>query len=277
MALVRDEDGKRLHVKSRLMGESLVSKEFIDNLEIAPQQRLYPDVALLKIGGQSICDRGVKALPSVLKEIVANRTDHKMLITTGGGTRSRHIYSIGLEMGMPTGVIARFGSTISEQNALMIAILLSPWGGIKISHSDIVKLPTYFAEGIIPVMHGMPPYDYFAIKPKKGRIPIHRTDVGLVILADLIGSKQIIFIKDENGLYSNDPKKDPDARFIPKIGARDLMLSDQDDLVIERPCLEIIQNSEVIEAVQIINGLVPGNITKALAGEHVGTIIFKQP
>ncbi len=60
----------------------------------------------------------------------------------------------------------------------MIATLLSPWGGIKISHSDIVKLPTYFAEGIIPVMHGMPPYDYFAIKPEKGRIPIHRTDVG---------------------------------------------------------------------------------------------------
>jgi molybdenum storage protein len=277
MGLVRDKDGKRLHVKSRLMGESLVSKAFIDNLEIAPQQRLYPDVALLKIGGQSICDRGIKALPGVLKEIAANRNDHKMLITTGGGTRSRHIYTIGLEMGMPTGVIARFGSTISEQNALMVAILLSPWGGIKISHSDIVKLPTYFAEGIIPVMHGMPPYDYFAIKPEKGRIPIHRTDVGLVILADLIGSRRIIFVKDENGLYSSDPKKDPDAQFIPRIGARDLMLSDQDDLVIERPCLEIIQNSEVIEGVQIINGMVPGNITKALAGEHVGTIIYKQP
>ena len=179
-------------------------------------------------------------------------------------------------MGMPTGIIARFGSTISEQNALMIATLLSPWGGIKISHSDIIKLPTYFAEGIIPVMHGMPPYDYFAIKPKKGRIPIHRTDVGLVILADLIGSRRIIFIKDEKGLYSNDPKKDPDAEFIPRIGARELMQRDQDDLVIERPCLEIIQNSEVIEEIQIINGMVPGNITKALAGEHVGTIIFKQ-
>jgi molybdenum storage protein len=142
MALVRDKDGKRLHVKSRLMGESLVSKTFLDQLEVAPQQRLYPDVAILKIGGQSICDRGVKALPAILKEIVANRTSHKMLITTGGGTRSRHIYTIGLEMGMPTGVIARFGSMISDQNALMIATLLSPWGGIKISHSDIVKLPT---------------------------------------------------------------------------------------------------------------------------------------
>ena len=230
----------------------------------------------MKIGGQSICDRGVKALPDILKEIVANRADHKMLITTGGGTRSRHIYTIGLEMGMPTGVIAKFGSMISEQNALMIATLLSPWGGVKIAHSDIVKLPTYFSENIIPVMHGMPPYDYFAIKPKVGRIPIHRTDVGLVILADLIGSKTVLFIKDENGLYSNDPKKDPDAEFIAEIGAADLLALDQDDLVIERPCLEIIQNSEVIENVQVINGMVPGNITRALNGEHVGTIIYKQ-
>jgi molybdenum storage protein len=276
MALVREKDGKRLHVKSALMGESLVSKEFIENLDIAPQERLYPDVKIMKIGGQSICDRGAKAMPAILKEIVRNRPAHKMLLTTGGGTRSRHIYTIGLEMGMPTGVIAKFGSMVSEQNALMIATLLSPWGGVKISHADIVKLPTYFAEKIIPVMHGMPPYDYFAIKPKVGRIPVHRTDVGLIILADLIGSRTILFVKDEKGLYTEDPKKNPNAKFIAEIGAQDLLDSDQDDMVIERPCLEIIQNSEVIEKVQIINGLIEGNITRALNGEHVGTFIYKQ-
>ncbi len=59
MALVRERDGRRLHVKSKLMGESLVSTSFIENLKIAPQQRLFPDVNILKIGGQSICDRGV--------------------------------------------------------------------------------------------------------------------------------------------------------------------------------------------------------------------------
>lgn len=276
MALVREKDGKRLHVKSSLMGESLVSREFIEQLDVAPQERLYPDVRLMKIGGQSICDRGVKALPGILKELVKNRIEHKMVITTGGGTRSRHIYTIGLEMGMPTGVIAKFGSMVSEQNALMVATLLSPWGGVQISHSDIVKLPTYFAEGIIPVMHGMPPYDYFAIKPRVGRIPIHRTDVGVVILADLIGVKEVLFIKDENGLYTDDPKKNPDAEFIPEIGAQELLDKGQDDLVIERPCLEIIQNSEVIERAHIINGTVPGNITRALNGEQAGTYIYKQ-
>ncbi|MCG6536775.1 MAG: uridine kinase [Syntrophales bacterium LBB04] len=276
MALIRDRDGKRLHVKSKLMGESLVSKSFIEDLEIAPQKRLFPDVNILKIGGQSICDRGGKAVPDVIREIVANKDEHKMLLTTGGGTRSRHIYAIGLELGMPTGIIARFGSSVSEQNALLISMLLSPWGGIKIGHDEIVKLPSYFAQGCIPVMHGMPPYDYFAIPPAKGRIPIHRTDVGTLILADLIGARSCIFIKDEKGLYSDDPKKNPKAQFIDRIGAKELIKRDQDDLIIERPCLEILQDSQVISEIQIINGMEEGNITRALKGEHVGTIIYKE-
>jgi len=275
MPLVRERDGRRLHVKSKLMGESLVSKSFIESLKIAPQQRLFPDINILKIGGQSICDRGIKAIPDIIKEIVANKGEHKILITTGGGTRSRHIYAIGLELGMPTGIIAKFGSSVSEQNALLIAALLYPWGGIKIGHDEIVKLPTYFAEGCIPVMHGMPPYDYFAIRPKSGRIPIHRTDVGTLLLADLIGARSCIFIKDENGLYADDPKKNSDSEFIAEVGVTDLLKKDLDDLIIERPCLEILQNSEVIDKIQIINGLESGNITRALKGEHVGTIINK--
>jgi hypothetical protein len=175
MALIRERDGKRLHVKSKLMGESLVSRSFAEGYDVAPQQRLFPDVHVLKIGGQSICDLGKKALPGVVKEIAANKKTHRMFLLTGGGTRSRHIYTIGLELGMPTGIISKFGSSISEQNALLVATLLSPWGGIKIGHDEIMKLPTYFAQGCIPVMHGMPPYDYYALPSPQWPIPIHRT------------------------------------------------------------------------------------------------------
>jgi molybdenum storage protein len=276
MTLIRERDGRRLHIKSKLMGESLVSKSFAESLKTAPQVRLFPDVNVLKIGGQSICDRGARALPSIIEEIAENSKNHKMLITTGGGTRSRHIYTIGLELGMPTGILAKFGNSISEQNALLVTMLLAPQGGVQISHDDIVKLTSYFVQGCIPVTHGMPPYDYFAIPPAKGRIPVHRTDVGTVLLANLIGARSCIFIKDEKGLYTDDPKKNPKAKFIAKIGARALMEKDQDDLVVERPCLEILQNSEVMTDIRIVNGLEKGNITKALAGEKVGTIIFKE-
>lgn len=276
MALIRERDSKRLHIKSKLMGESLVSREFIESLEISPQRRLFPDVSVLKIGGQSICDRGSKALPQIIDEIVENRSSHKMILTTGGGTRSRHIYNIGLELGMPTGIIAKFGSTISEQNALLVATLLSTWGGIKIEQDQIVELPLYFERNCIPVMPGMPPYDYFALRPQKGRIPIHRTDVGTILLADLIGARNCIYVKDEKGLYTDDPKKKNDCEFIAKIKARELIDRNLDDLIIERPCLEILMNSEVLDSIQIINGLEKGSITAALKGEHVGTIISRE-
>ena len=32
-----------------------------------------------------------------------------------------------------------------------------------------------------------------------------------------------------------------------------------------------------VREIQIVNGLVPGNITRALRGEHVGTIIHAGP
>ncbi|MEN6318839.1 MAG: uridine kinase [Syntrophaceae bacterium] len=275
MALVRERNGKRLHVKSKLMGESLISKSFARNFKMAPQQRLFPDVNVIKIGGQSICDRGIKALPGVIREIAANKSTHRMLITTGGGTRSRHIYTIGLELGMPTGIIAKFGSSVSEQNALLVSTLLSQWGGIKIGHDDVIKLPMYFAQDCIPVLHGMPPYDYFAIPAAGWRVPVHRTDVGTVILADLIGARNCILVKDEKGLFTDDPKKNGGAEFIPEISAAELLTKDLDDLIIERPCLEILQNSEVIDKIQIINGLEEGNLTQALEGKPVGTIIYK--
>jgi len=275
MPLIRERDSKRLHIKSKLMGESLVSEAFLDSLEVAPQQRLFPDVNVIKIGGQSICDRGKHALPGIIEEIAANRHEHKMLLMTGGGTRSRHIYAIGLELGMPTGIIAAFGSSVSRQNALLVATLLSAHGGIEIDQDAIMKLPNYFAQGCIPVTEGMPPYDYFAIPPEKGRIPIHRTDVGTMLMADLIGARSCIFLKDEKGLYTDDPKKDPDAEFIPKITVAELRERHLDDLVIERPCLDILENSQVLDHIQIINAMERGNLTAALAGEHVGTIISK--
>lgn len=275
MPLIRERDSQRLHIKSKLMGESLVGKKFLESLEYKEPFRLFPNVNVLKVGGQSITDMGAKAVLPIIDEIVKNAKDHKMIISTGGGTRSRHIYNIAIELGMPTGVISKLGQSVSEQNALMISTLLGPYGGVKVGHDDIPKLGAYFAQGCIPVIHGMPPYGYWEHPPKKGRIPENRTDVGAYLLAEVIGAKRCIFVKDENGLYSDNPKKHPEAEFIPKIGAKELIDRDQDDIIVERTVLDLLLNSHSVTEIQIINGLKPGNITKALNGEHVGTIIYK--
>jgi molybdenum storage protein len=45
------------------------------------------------------------------------------------------------------------------------------------------------------------------------------------------------------------------------------------DSILEFPVLDLLKSSRHVRQVQIVNGLVPGNLTRALAGEHVGTII----
>lgn len=172
MSLKRDESG-RLHIETPLMAESLMDKALLENTESGEIFRPMPELNIIKLGGQSIIDRGKPVVAPLLQEIVAARKQHQLLVMTGGGTRSRHAYAIALDLGMPTGVLAKLGASISEQNALMISILLAPHGGIKVSHDDMVKLPSYMALGAIPVMHAMPPYGCGKYRMPKGEF--HRT------------------------------------------------------------------------------------------------------
>jgi molybdenum storage protein len=257
------------------MGESLMDKRLLGATETNAVFRALPDLNVIKLGGQSIIDRGHGTVFPLMEEIVAAREEHQLLVTTGGGTRSRHVYAIGLDLGMPTGVLAKLGSSISEQNALMLSILLAPHGGIKIGHDDLVKLPAYMALGSIPVMHAMPPYGLWEEPPDRGRIPPHRTDSGVFLTAEVVGAKRCILVKDERGLYTADPKKDPNADFIPEIEVKDLLSMDLDDLGVERSMLRALVNADSVTEVLIINGREPGNLTRALGGENPGTRIYR--
>jgi molybdenum storage protein len=274
MTIKRDPSG-RLHIESPLMGESMMDKSLLASTDTGPVHRLMPDLIVVKIGGQSVIDRGRVALVPILDELVAARQTHKILITTGGGTRARHAYAIATDLGMPTGVLAKLGSSISEQNALMVAILLSQRGGIKIGHDDLSKLPNYMLPGILPVTHAMPPYGLFERPPAVGRIPPHRTDVGAFLLAEVMGAERCVLLKDEQGLYSADPKKDSTAKFIPEIEVHEVLALDLNDLPVERTMLESLETARSVREVFIVNGLVRGNIPRALNGENVGTRIYK--
>jgi molybdenum storage protein len=236
---------------------------------------MMPDVKVVKIGGQSILDRGRAAVFPVLDELVANKDRFQLLLCCGGGTRARHIYSVASELEMPTGVLAALGGYVPRQNARMVQMLLARHGGVFILHDDFEKLPLYFRLGCIPIMTGMPPFGYWEKPGEHGRIPAHRTDAGVFLTADVLGAKRAIFIKDEEGLYTDDPKKNPSAKHIPRIGARELLKRDLADLVVERIVIEYLTRSRFCTELQIINGTKPGNITRALEGEDIGTIIHQ--
>jgi molybdenum storage protein len=274
MSLKRDESG-RLHIDTPLMAESLMDKALLEGTDAEAVFRTLPELAVIKLGGQSIIDRGRQVVLPLVEEIVAARAEHELLVMTGGGTRSRHAYAIALDLGMPTGVLAKLGSSISEQNALMLSLLLAPHGGIKIGHDDLVKLPTYLALGSIPVMHAMPPYSLWEEPAERGRIPPHRTDCGTFLTAEVVGAKRCVLVKDERGLFTADPKKDPSAEFIREVEVNDLLAMDLADLAVERAMLRALARARSVREVFIVNGREPGNLTRVLAGENPGTRIYR--
>ena len=274
MSLKRDESG-RLHIDTPLMAESLMDKALLRETETGRVFRPLPDLNVIKLGGQSIIDRGRSVVLPLLDEIVAARGEYPLLIMTGGGTRSRHAYAIALDLEMPTGVLAKLGSSISEQNALMLSLLLAPRGGVKIGHDDVVKLPAYLAMGVIPVMHAMPPYSLWEEPPAEGRIPPHRTDSGALLTAEVVGAGRCILVKDERGLYTADPKKDPRADFIPEIEVNELLALDLEDLAVERAMLRALARARSVREVLLVNGREPGSLSRALAGENPGTRIYR--
>jgi molybdenum storage protein len=89
---------------------------------------ILPASNVIKIGGQSMIDRGRKAVFPILDEIVANLGRHEMIIGTGAGTRARHAYSVALDLGLPTGVMSVLGTFVSMQNARMLHYLLAKHG-----------------------------------------------------------------------------------------------------------------------------------------------------
>ncbi len=263
------------HVTSSLMRESLMDKTVIARTE-APVVAILPDVNILQIGGRSIMDRGRSALMPLLEEIVANQAEHRMIIGVGAGVRSRHIFSVGLDLGLPTGALAALSAKDSAQNAYMVSCLLAKHGFVYLEAPFVVQLlPAMLAAARGAVFNGIPPYSLWEHPPHVGKIPPHGSDAGSYLVAEVFGARSTIFLKDVDGVYDADPKLHPAARMIPDITAQGLIDQNLTTLPIEPVVLDLMTRAKLAHSIRLVNGLVPGNLTRALKGEPVGTVIRK--
>src|ERR1700735_5673864 len=78
----------------RLVSGCLSDAAIQEAAEATVNFAILPWVNVVKIGGQSIMDRGRSAVGPLVDEIVANLHRHKLILGTGAGTRARHVYSV---------------------------------------------------------------------------------------------------------------------------------------------------------------------------------------
>jgi molybdenum storage protein len=264
---------RRHHVRSLLMRESLLDKAVMAATE-TPVVRMLPQCHVIKVGGRSIIDGGKATTYPLVEAIGAALAEQKLIIGTGGGVRSRHVFSVGIDLGLPTGVLAQLAIADALGNAHMLGTLLAPYGVVAIPPEIFGHLLPLFiqaAPGVI--FNGDPPFSLWEHPPGLGRIPPHRSDAGSYLLAECFGCATMTLIKDVDGLYERDPKAHPTARFIDEITVAELRERDLPTLPFDRALIGLLGRARLVKRLQIINGLEPDRLARALRGERVGTIV----
>jgi molybdenum storage protein len=265
----------RTHIESRLMRESLQDRRVLSKTDSERDMQIFPDVSLVSIGGQSIFDRGKAAILPLVEELAAAKRRHKFVIGVGGGTRVRHTVSIAMDLGLPTGGIAQLVGAMEELNAILLNALLAPHGSMPMQRDHFWDLPLYFDAGITPIAISVPPFHFWEPPPLDGAVPMHGSDFGMFQLAEVLGMKQLIFVKDEDGLYDRDPKKHAGANKYDKISLEELVAKPPVENILDEELYRTWLEAKNLRRIVIVNGLRPGQLTKALDGEDVGTVITK--
>src|ERR1041385_7582022 len=204
----KTNDGRH-HVQSMLMRESLLDKDVHKSTDI-PVFRMLPEAHVIKIGGRSVMDAGRAVVYPVVEALAGCLKTKKLIIGTGGGARSRHVFSIGIDLGLPTGVLAQLAAADALANAHILGTLLAPHGVVAIPpeiFGHLLPLFIHAAPGVI--FNGVPPYSLWEHPPGMGRIPPHRTDAGCFLLAECFGCKSLVLVKDVDGVYEKDAKPHP--------------------------------------------------------------------
>jgi uridylate kinase len=112
-----------------------------------------------------------------------------------------------------------------------------------------------------------------------GLQPGHSTNAVAAIAAETVKADLFVNATDVNGVYTSDPRKDPQAKHLDEVHVNKLMqmLADSEMIaggydLMDPIALRIVQRSRIPTI--IVDGRDPANVTKALRGERTGTRIL---
>src|ERR1700753_2553593 len=169
-------------LEALLMQRSFTDPQLVAAMDAPDNYRILPEATVIKIGGQSVIDRGRAAVYPLVDEIVSARQAHKLLIGPGAATRARPLYSIAAGLRLPAGVLSQLGASVADQNAAMLGQLPAKHGVSAVSGAGLSAVPLYLAEVNAVVFSGMPPYGLWMRPAPEGVIPPYRTDAGCLLL-----------------------------------------------------------------------------------------------
>lgn len=172
------------------------------------------------------------------------------------------VTKIFIEVGLPTIPIQASSSAVMENGILT-----------KMSISAIKGL---LEIGMIPVLYGVPAYDL------RQKCSILSGDEIAPYLASQLNAKKIIHATNVDGIFTDDPNLNKDAKLIPLITKENFeeikkYLSGSTHVDVTggmlNKVIKVVDIAKEGVEIQFVNALVDGNIKKALLGEEIGTLV----
>ncbi|HEY2834351.1 MAG TPA: hypothetical protein VGJ14_18155 [Sporichthyaceae bacterium] len=252
-------------VESTLARQTLLDADLVRPVNRDPI-RMLPWLDVVVLGGRSVMDRGGDVVTGLVQELRKAMKTQRILVLTGPGIRGRHALGVGLDLGLPTGVLAGLIAAEAETNGHLLAGLLATDGASYVPHATAAhQLATHLAACPLAVSNGYPPFGLYEPPPPAGKLPRFGSDAGALLLADTYGANRLIYVKDVAGIQDADGK----TRKTMTTGEAEKLRT----LPVERTVLELMERAKHVRSAQIINGLDSGALTRALAGKKVGTTL----
>ena len=228
---------------------------------------------LLKLSGEAFAgDRGYGIDPNFLEYITAeikSLVDEgvQLAVVIGGGNIFRGI--TGLEIGIDRATGDYMGMLATVINALALQSALEKLRGI----------PTRVLSAIEMRQVAEPYIRRRAIRHlEKGRVvifaagtgnPFFSTDTAGALRAAEISAQLFIKATKVDGIYTDDPMKNPQAEFIEEISYLETI--NRGIRVMDHTALTLCMENKI--PILVLNINKPGNLLKAVRGERVGSLV----
>jgi len=220
---------------------------------------------VLSLGGSvllpSIDSNAISPYIAVLRRIGENVS---LYVVVGGGGEARRYISAARSLGIDQAACDEIGIHITRLNAMLLVSALGD-AAYPVVAADQTRAMEYGLSKKIVVMGGV--------------TPGQTTDAVAAVLAERTGAAILVNATSVDGIYSADPKTNPDARRFDEMTPDELVqivekdsLSAGANMVIDMVAAKIVRRSSIPLAV--LDGRDPGNLEAALTGGYFrGTLV----
>ena len=198
---------------------------------------------------------------NLLKDL--KKQGHELVAVVGGGVLARDFIRVADELGLDEPNKDWTAIFVSRLIALLLAMRLGKigCGAVPVSLDETAE---HLKSGKIVVMGGLKPG--------------MTTDAVAALVAEKVKAKLLVKATDQNGIFTKDPRKHPDAEKIDRLGFDELYKLFELDKhkagihqILDPEAVRVLQKSKTKTVV--VNGFKPENLIAAVKGGKVGTVI----